>query len=133
MDLKEYFSTTLGTGVISTADSDGKVNSAIFSRPHVYDDGTVAFLMRERLIRHHLQSNPYASFLFIEKTPGHKGIRLHLKKIREEYDAEIIDKMRQRKASSKKSPPKEPIHLIRFSIEKILPLLGNGKLPVSIK
>jgi hypothetical protein len=35
MKLKEYFENTRGTGVLSTADNEGKVDAAIYSRPHV--------------------------------------------------------------------------------------------------
>jgi DNA polymerase-3 subunit alpha len=41
--------TTNTVGVLSTADSSGKVDAAIYSTPHVMDDVTVAFIMRERL------------------------------------------------------------------------------------
>ena len=55
MNLKDYFEQAQGTGVLATADSEGKVNAAIYSRPHVLDDGTVVFLMRQRLTHHNLQ------------------------------------------------------------------------------
>jgi hypothetical protein len=61
MNLKKYFESVQGTAVLATADSEGKVNTAIYSRPHIFDDGTVAFLMRKKLTHHNLQSNPYAS------------------------------------------------------------------------
>ena len=66
MTLKEYFNNTNGIGVFSTADSDGKVDSAIYSSPHVFDDGTLAFIMRERLTHLNLQSNPSAAFLLLK-------------------------------------------------------------------
>lgn len=34
--LKFYFENTKGTGVLATADSDGKVDAAIYSRPHFW-------------------------------------------------------------------------------------------------
>jgi hypothetical protein len=42
MELKDYFENTKGLGVLSTADNHGKVNSAIYSRPHVMEDGSLA-------------------------------------------------------------------------------------------
>ena len=42
MNLKEYFENTKGTGVLATSDRQGKVNAAIFARPHILEDGTVA-------------------------------------------------------------------------------------------
>jgi hypothetical protein len=79
MELKQYFVNKQGTGVLATADTEGKVNTAIYSRPHVFEDGTIAFVMRQRLTHDNLQSNPYASYLFRESGPGYTGIRLHLK------------------------------------------------------
>jgi hypothetical protein len=126
MDLKKYFETTKGTGVIATADSEGKVNTAIYSRPHVFDDGTVAFLMRQKLTHHNLQSNPYASFLFHESGPGYSGLRLHLKKIKEETDSPLIAKMTRGNLTPEEDKAKGPKYLVHFKVEKILPLIGSG-------
>lgn len=125
MNLKEYFDTCNGTGVMATADSEGKVNTAIYSRPHVFDDGSLAFIMREKLTYHNLQSNPYASFLLIEDSAGYKGIRLYLKKIREDADPELIAKMTRRNLTPEEDKAKGPKHLVYFSVEKILPLIGT--------
>ena len=57
MDLKEYFENTKGVGVLATADSDGKVDAAIYARPHFMDDGTLAVISRDRLTHHNLQSS----------------------------------------------------------------------------
>jgi len=45
MTLKEYFDRVNATGVLSTADSSGKVDAAIYSVPHIFDDGTLAFVL----------------------------------------------------------------------------------------
>ena len=79
MTLKEYFPRTSGTGVLATADAGGRVDAAIYATPHVMDDGTVAFVMLERLTHKNIQSNPFAAYLFREEAPGYKGIRLFLK------------------------------------------------------
>jgi len=39
MSISEYFENTKGTGVLATADSEGKVDAAIYARPHVMEDG----------------------------------------------------------------------------------------------
>lgn len=122
-ELKSYFENTDGTGVMSTADSDGKVNSAIFSRPHILDDGSIAFIMRDRLTRHNLQSNPHASFLFVENGPGYRGKRLYLKKIREEENSELISSFSRREHRDNKPGTR---YLAVFQLEKILPLVGSG-------
>ena len=127
MNLKDYFKQSQGTSVLATADSEGKVNAAIYSRPHVFDDGTVAFLMRQSLTHHNLQSNPYASFLFRESGPGYSGVRLHLKKIKEETESPLIAEMTRGSLTPEEDRAKGPKYLVHFSIEKRLPLIGSGE------
>ena len=127
MNLKDYFEQAQGTGVLATADSEGKVNAAIYSRPHVLDDGTVVFLMRQRLTHHNLQSNPYASFLFRESGPGFTGLRLHLKKVKEETNSPLIAEMTRGSLTPEEDRLKGPKYLVHFIIEKRLPLIGSGE------
>ena len=132
MTLKQYFETASGTGVLSTADADGKVDAAIYSTPHVMNDGTVAFIMRERLTHENLKSNPHAAYLFLEDAPGHKGIRLFLKMVREDENAELIASMTRRHLSPELDAQKGPKHLVFFAVEKVLPLIGSGGAPVTL-
>jgi hypothetical protein len=132
MTLKEYFDSVNGTGVLSTADSTGKVDTAIYSVPHIFDDGTLAFLMRERLTHLNLQSNPYAAFLFIENVSGHRGVRLFLKKVKEETDSALIAKMTRRNLTTEEDKQKGPKFLVYFTVEKILPLIGGGESLISL-
>jgi hypothetical protein len=124
MALKDYFEEQKGTGVLATADSSGKVDAAIYSRPHFMEDGSIAFIMRDRLTHHNLQSNPYATFLFIENGPGYNGKRLYLKKTREENNPELIRKIKRRKYTD---DDEEPKFLVFFTLEKELPLIGTGQ------
>lgn len=132
MTLKEYFDSVNGTGVLSTADSKGKVDAAIYSIPHIFDDGTLAFVMRERLTHLNLQSNPYAAFLFIENVSGHRGVRLFLKKVKEETDAALIAKMTRRNLTPEEDKQKGPKFLVYFTVEKILPLIGGRESHISL-
>jgi hypothetical protein len=121
--LKFYFENTKGTGVLATADSDGKVDAAIYSRPHFLEEDTLAFIMRDRLTHHNLTSNPHASFLFIENGPGYKGKRLFLKKVREEENPELVGKIKRRRYTDENLEPK---FLVYFTLEKELPLIGDS-------
>lgn len=132
MTLKEYFDSVNGTGVLSTADSSGKVDAAIYSVPHIFDDGTLAIIMRERLTHLNLQSNPYAAFLFIENVSGHTGVRLFLKKIKEATDLALIATMTRRNLTPEEDKQKGPKFLVYFSVEKILPLIGGGESLISL-
>jgi hypothetical protein len=123
MELKDYFESTKGVGVMATADSDGKVGAAIYARPHFMEDGTLAFIMRDRLTHHNLQSNDHATFLFIEDGPGYKGKRLFLTKVREEQDSELLYSLRRRQYPDDKA---EARFLVFFKLNKELPLVGAG-------
>ena len=121
-NLKEYFESNKGSGVLATADSSGKVDAAIYSRPHFLEEGTLAFIMRDRLTHHNLQSNPHATFLFMEDGPGYNGKRLFLKKVREESNPELIRKIKRRKYTDDNE---EPRFLVYFTLDKELPLIGG--------
>ena len=123
MELKHYFENTKGVGVLATADADGKVDAAIYARPHFMEDGTLAIIMRDRLTHHNLQSNPHATFLFIEDGPGYKGKRLFMTKLREEKDSELLNSLRRRQYLDEKDEAK---FLVFFKIDKELPLVGAG-------
>jgi hypothetical protein len=115
--------------VLSTADSGGKVDAAIYSTPHVLDDGTVAFIMRERLTHENLRSNPFAAYLFIEHGAGHRGLRIFLKKSKENSNPEQIASMTRRHIKPELDAQKGPKHLVIFTVEKVLPLIGSGEPP----
>jgi hypothetical protein len=123
MDLKEYFENTKGLGVLATADGDGRVDAAVYARPNVMDDGTFAFIMRDRLTHHNLQSNPHATFLFKEEGAGYKGVRLFLTKVREEENTELLESLRKRQYIDEKD---ERRFLVFFNLDKELPLVGAG-------
>jgi len=128
MDLKDYFSNRRGTGVISTADANGRVDSAIYSRPHLMADGSLAMIMRERLTHRNLQENPYAAYLFIEEGAGYRGVRLFLKKLREDDNQELIQQLTRRSLSPEEDQAKGRKFIVYFAVEKTLSLIGGEEL-----
>jgi hypothetical protein len=122
MELHDYFETTTGTGILSTADKDGKVDAAIYSRPHFLDDGKLAFIMRDRLSHSNLRSNPHAAYLFIENGPGYKGKRLYLTMVREEKNAEQIAALQRRNRATEVD---EDRFLVFFEIDRERLLVGD--------
>ena len=82
MKIDEYFERVSGRGVLATSDSEGKVDAAVYARPHIAEDGTMVFVMTNRLTHHNLQSNPHAAYLFMEEGPGWKGRRFFLQPAR---------------------------------------------------
>jgi len=123
MKLDEYFDRKKGVGVLSTADGEGKVDAAIYARPHFMADGTVAFIMRNRLSHHNLQSNPHATYLFKEEGPGYRGKRLFLTRLREEENTELLQSLRRRKSAYGNG---EDRFLVFFKLDQTLPLVGDG-------
>lgn len=128
MDLKDYFSNKKGLGILSTADSTGKVNSAVYSRPHFLGDDQVSFIMRDRLTRANLKSNPNANYMFVQHTEGLSGLRINLHKLSESTDQQQIAKLSRRKTTSKSE---EKRYLVTFRVEKILSLIGGEEYPLS--
>jgi len=123
MELKTYFENAEGLGILSTADSSGKVDAAIYARPHFMDDGTIAMIMRDRLTHHNLDSNPYACYMFIEKGAGYHGKRLFMTKVREEQDSKLLQTLRRRQNIQETDESK---YLVFFQVDKELPLVGAG-------
>ncbi len=120
---REYFATARGHGILATADAQGRVNQAVFARPQVLADGTIAFIMPARLTHHNLQENPHACYLFLESGPGYQGRRLYLTKIGEEQDTERLYALRRR--SSPPAQEKGPLFLVLFRVDQILPIIGK--------
>lgn len=125
MGLKEYFENTKGFGVMATADEQGRVDAAVYARPHVMEDGTVASIMGDRLTHENLKTNPHAVYLFLEHGEGYRGKRLFLTKIREEQDSELIEALRRRRYPADLEE-KGPRFLVIFRVDKELPLVGGG-------
>jgi hypothetical protein len=127
MSLSSYFENTRGTGVLSTADGEGRVDSAIYSRPHIMDDGSVAVIMRDRLSHANLQTNPHAAYMFIEEGAGYKGKRLFLTKIREEKETDLLYQLKRKERTAAEEEGRGPKFLVFFKIDQELPLIGAGE------
>lgn len=126
MQLSDYFEKAKGVGVLATADTGGKVNTAIYSRPHFLDpddEDTIAFIMADRLCHANVQANPHASYLFIEEGEGYVGKRLALTKVREETDQEKLRAIRRRNLPDQCDEGKTRF-LVYFHIDGIRPLIG---------
>jgi len=126
MNLSDYFEKTEGLGILATADAAGKVNAALYGRPHFFTEDTVAFIAAERLTYKNLQSNPHAVYLFKE-AGGYRGHRLYLTKISEEQDSPLIEEIRRKKFNDVEGRhKKDHKYLLCFHVDNILPLIGGG-------
>lgn len=129
MNLADYFNTAKGRGVLATADGEGVVDAAVYARPHLIDEATAAFIMRDRLTHANLQTNPHAAYLFMEEGAGYKGIRLFLTKVSEETNTERLFALRRKEYDEGKRPEGHgtDLFLVFFRVDKILPLIGAGE------
>ena len=124
MELGEYFENTEGLGILATADAEGNVNAAIYARPHMIDEVTVALIMAEGLSYRNVSGNPKATYLFVEKGPGYKGKRLYLTKTGEESDQQLIESMRRRQSKGYQAD-KAKSRVVYFRLDKIRALVGD--------
>lgn len=126
MKVHEYFAENKGRGILSTADSAGNVNGAVYATPHMMEDNQIAFIMRERLSHSNLLENPSACYLFMAEGKGFSGVRLYLDKTAEEQDTPRIEELNRRKGSYDEENELTSRYLVYFTIRKILPLIGSG-------
>jgi len=128
MDLKKYFTEQEGVGVLSTANSKGKVNSAIFARPNIDEQGNIIFVVAKHRSLENLQENPSASYLFSENGPGYQGVRLDLKLTSIVTDNEKIDQFRKENSGKLYERYKNVDSVLAmFAVEQKRPLIGSGK------
>jgi hypothetical protein len=123
MKISDYFAHVRGHGVLATADSQGKVNAAVYSKPYFTDENTAVFIMAENLTFENLKTNPSAIYLFIESTAEWTGKRLYLRKSKESQDAQLLAEICQSCDYSHYDVGSR--HIAYFEIEKVLPLLGG--------
>ncbi len=123
MNIATYFENIKGTGILATSDSEGNVDAAIYARPYVIDEQTIALSMMERLSYMNIKSNPKACYMFIEKTEGFKGLRMYLTMTGEETDEQKVRQIKE--AHSVNYKPDDQRHLVYFRIENTWPLVGD--------
>ena len=126
MKLSEYFESAKGTGVLATSSASGEVDAALYARPHFIDEQTIAFIMADRLSHRNLQSNPQATYLFMERGEGYRGRRLYLTKIAEETDPQKIQALRRRPLPAECGVESELRFLVHFRVDRVRPLVGDG-------
>ena len=127
MELADYFEGKKGLGIFATADKDGKVDLALYARPHGVDRDTVVFIMAAGHRTHeNLRVNPYAAYLFKEEGAGYRGVRLYLTKISEKTDPDQIEAFRR---GTVHYPDLEgdakACYLVFFRVNEVRPLAGS--------
>lgn len=126
MYLKQYFEQNKGLGILATADSQGNVDAAIYARPHIIDENTLAFIMRDHLTYHNLKSNPHACYLFREEAVGYTGKRIYLTKTAEDDNIELVESLSRRQNKPHSEYDESKRTLVYFTIDRTRPLVGDA-------
>ena len=133
MSIAEYFGNAKGRGVLATADKDGNVDAAVYAKPKVIDENTIAFIMRDRLTHANVNSNPHAAYLFVEdEGDGYRGLRLYMTKLYEEEDTERFYALRRAYDNEIGATAEQggPLFLVVFRIDRIRAMTQRGGNPL---
>lgn len=130
--LMEYFNRQPRLGTLSTADKNGKVNSAYFGSPRMTDEKTIVMGSGYNRTYQNLMENPHAVFLVMEpgKTvPEWKGVRIYVKLTEHETSGKKLEQIRS--AIATKIGVDEARKMIyaalTFEITEIRPLADFGQ------
>lgn len=125
MDIAAYFKSAKGTGVLATSDAEGQVDVALYAKPYVIDNSTVAFVMKQRLSHQNLLSNLHAAYLFTENGAGYQGVRLYLTMLREETNASLVESLRQKQPEMFPKRDDSSKYVVLFTVDRVRPLVGD--------
>ena len=128
MSLHDYFENTKGIGILATADKNGVVDTALYSRPHFVDEDNCIFLMADRRTHKNIQENAHASYIFIQESDQYQGKRLYLSKTQESEDKNLANELRRKKRSCQINEQCEDkkTFVVYFKVDTIRPLIGDG-------
>jgi hypothetical protein len=130
--LMEYFNKQPRLGTLSTADKNGKVDSAYFGSPRMVDEKTILMGTGKNRTFSNLLENPHAVFLIME--PGKavtdwKGVRIYAEMKEHETSGQKLDQIRA--AIAEKVGPEAAQKMIHaaltFQVTDIRPLADFGQ------
>ena len=115
-----YFENHNGFGVLSTANSEGIINAALYARPHI-QNGRAIFLAAPTQTLQNLQQNPNAHYLFQQEGDGYQGVRLQLKLHNIVNDQERAKELRR----AHKDSNDVEVRILEFDIINTSALVGK--------
>jgi len=127
----EYFNKQPRLGTLSTADKNGKVDSAYFGSPRMVDDKNIFMGLGNNRTFANLQDNPHAVFMVME--PGKtimdwKGVRIYVTMTECQISGEKLDDMRATIAKHTGKSAGKMIHAaVTFEVQEIRPLADFGQ------
>lgn len=113
-----------GFGVIATSSRTGFVNTAVYSRPHIIDETTLAWGMTDGRTLINIRENPHASYIFRQGDFGYDGVRLGLKLLRIEEEGSMLTSIRENTAVVASPAAALAVrHVACFEVVEIRPLV----------
>ena len=113
-----------GSGVIATSDSKCVPNMAIFARPNLIDNNTVAWGMTEGRTYRNLKENPNAAFLYMEPGGSYTGVRLGLKLKEIKESGELLEQIKSKTARIVGQRGADAVKYVAFfEVTEIRPLI----------
>jgi len=123
MKLLDMFATG-GRGVIAASDSSGNVNIAVYAKPHIVDDKTVAWGMTEGRTWVCVKENPRAAYLYMNPGPGYSGVRLKLSLKKFIESGDMLDTVKKHTSELVSPAAAEAVkHVAYFEVEEVRPLI----------
>jgi len=116
-------------GTLSTADTQGAVNVAVFGSPQMIDENTVVMGIGRNRSFKNLQENPKAAFIVME--PGKtvmdwKGARVYLEAVDIETGGGFYDQIKENLTKAAGKAAADMIHAaVRFKITEVRPIVDR--------
>ena len=117
-------------GTLSTANTEGAVNVAVFGSPRMIDENTIVMGIGQNRSLRNLQRNPKAVFIVME--PGEtvmdwKGARVYLEATDMETEGDFYDEVKQNIAKAAGKQAADMVHAaIRFKITEVRPIVDRN-------
>ena len=127
-EVMELFNKQPRIGSLSTSNSQGDVNVAIFGSPQMIDENTVIMGIGKNRSFQNLQENPKAAFIVME--PGKtamdwKGCRVYLEAQTIETEGGLLKQIKGKIAEVAGEAAAQMIHAaIRFKVTDVRPLIA---------
>lgn len=130
-DIIAYFNKRPRIGTLSTSDSDGNVDVAIFGSTRMLDAQTIALETAHNRTFANLLVNPKAVFFILEPgvtMPEWKGIRVYLKMTTYLTDGPEFEAARAAVAQRAGETAARNIHAtVKFAITEVRPVVDHGQ------
>jgi hypothetical protein len=129
--LMDFFNKQPRLGTLSTADKNGKVNSAYFGSPQMVDEKTIVMGIGNNRTLANLRENPSGVFLVMEpgKTlPEWRGVRIYATMTECQTEGEKLDGIRAKIAEKAgANAARMMFAAVTFRIDEVRPLADFGQ------